>query len=378
MTLITHSTHANPWTMPERLANAAITCVVYLGQLFWPVGLYAFYSYPETGWPAWQVAGAVLLLLTITAVAVIWRRRLPYLLVGWFWYLGMLLPVLGLTYVSPAARADRYTYLSQIGLYIGLVWGAMQLAAAWPARRWVFAAGSAATLIALSACSWRQTGYWRDELSLWRHALASNSKNPAAHFNLATALEGGDDPAAAAEYEQSLAMETDHWPVYDLQRAQAENSLGNIELRKPDAEQAIVHFRRALRWNPDFIPALVSLAEQLAKRGDFDEALAFAEKAAVISPKDAAQAYCKLADAQGAAGQNDDALDNYDRALQASDNFAEAHVNLARLLVARGAIDTALVHLRRAIEIDPEPPLPYPRDGQAPGRSRKAGRSGRL
>ena len=140
-------------TLPERLANAAVSCVAYLGQLFVPVGLSPFYSHPEAGRPAWQVAAAVALLLAITAAAVIGRRSYPYFFVGWFWYVGMLVPVLGLTYVGVHARADRYTYLSQIGLYIALVWGAMRLGASWPARRWVFGIGSALVLAALMACT---------------------------------------------------------------------------------------------------------------------------------------------------------------------------------------------------------------------------------
>ena len=119
MTMLTHTAlSADPLTLPERLANAAVSCVAYLGQLFVPVGLSPFYSHPEAGWPAWQVAAAVALLLAITAAAVIGRRSYPYFFVGWFWYIGMLVPVLGLAHVGMHARADRYTYLSQIGLYI--------------------------------------------------------------------------------------------------------------------------------------------------------------------------------------------------------------------------------------------------------------------
>ena len=130
-------------TLPERLANAAVSCVAYLGQLFVPVGLSLFYSHPEAGRPAGQVAAAVALLVAITAAALIGRRSYPYFFVGWFWYVGLLIPVLGLTYIGPEARADRYTYLPQIGLDIALVWGAMRLGASWPARRWVFGIGSA-------------------------------------------------------------------------------------------------------------------------------------------------------------------------------------------------------------------------------------------
>ena len=106
-TMLTHSGRPDPLTVPERLANAAVSCVAYLGQLFVPVGLSPFYSHPEAGWPTWQVASAVAVLLLITAAAVIGRRAYPYFFVGWFWYLGMLVPVLGLTYVggTPARTA---------------------------------------------------------------------------------------------------------------------------------------------------------------------------------------------------------------------------------------------------------------------------------
>ncbi len=131
-------------TLPERLANAAVSCVAYLGQLLVPIDLSPYYAYPAAGWPAWQVAAAAVLLSAITVAALITRRSYPYFFVGWFWYLAMLLPVSQLIPVGGHARADRYTYLSQIGLTIALVWGVMQLTAAWPARRWILSAGSAA------------------------------------------------------------------------------------------------------------------------------------------------------------------------------------------------------------------------------------------
>ena len=124
----------------ERLANAAVSCVAYLGQMFVPVGR-ARPSYPEAGSPVWQVALAVLLLTILTAVAIFCRRSAPYLFVGWFWYLGMLVPVLELVTLGSHARADRYTYLAQIGLYLALVLGAIRLAPGLPALlgRWASA-----------------------------------------------------------------------------------------------------------------------------------------------------------------------------------------------------------------------------------------------
>ena len=204
LTWITHSSRPDPLTIPERLANATISYVVYLGQYFVPVGLNIYYSHPDGGWPAWQVAEALLLLLAITTAAVAWRRSLPFLLVGWFWYVGMLVPVLGLTHVGDHARADRYTYLPEIGLSIALVWGAMRVAAGWSARRWVFGIGSAAMMAALVASAWRQTGFWQDDQTVWRRAVACDANNPVAHFTLGDSLDGKDDDAASDQYRAAL------------------------------------------------------------------------------------------------------------------------------------------------------------------------------
>ncbi len=258
--MLTHSSPPdNPLTMPERLANAAVACVAYLGQLFVPVGLSIFYSHPESGRPAWQVAGAVVLLVAITAAAVIGRRSYPYFFVGWFWYVGMLVPVLGLTLVGMHSRADRYTYLSQIGLYIALVWGAMRLGASWPARRWVFGFGSGLMLVALMACTWRQTGYWQDDKTLWEHALACDPKNVTALASLGNSLVDTDESAAAAQYRQALELGPNERNIYNILRAKAHNLLGNIAARKGDFADAIAQYEQALELDPDFAPAHLNL-----------------------------------------------------------------------------------------------------------------------
>ena len=125
--LLTHSMHASDLIIPlspaTRLANALVSYVSYIGQSFYPAGLAPYYPHPGTQLPAAAVVGALVLLAAVTVVAVYWWRRLPYLLVGWLWFLGMLVPVIGLVDVGAHARADRYTYLSQIGLSVALAWG---------------------------------------------------------------------------------------------------------------------------------------------------------------------------------------------------------------------------------------------------------------
>jgi hypothetical protein len=183
----------------ERISNALVSYAAYCGQMFYPVGLAVLYPYPNDGWPAGKIILSLLLLVAISAVALCWRRKRPYFLMGWLWYLGMLVPVIGLVLqVGAQARADRYTYLPQIGLNILLTWMVAELTVSWRSRRWVLGGGALAVLAVLIICARTQTTYWRDSKSLWDHTLACTSNNSLAYNNLAwllgtlTPAEGGD------------------------------------------------------------------------------------------------------------------------------------------------------------------------------------------
>ena len=147
----------------SRVANAAISYTAYLGQLFHPIGLAVFYPHPKNNVPIGEVFGAFLLMAGIFAAVIASRRKCPYLLVGWLWYVGTLVPVIGLMQVGAQARADRYTYLTQIGLYIAIAWGVSQLSSVWPHRRWVCGATSALVMVLLAICAWGQASYWCDQ-----------------------------------------------------------------------------------------------------------------------------------------------------------------------------------------------------------------------
>ena len=341
------------------MANAAVSCVAYLGQLFVPVGLSPYYSHPEAGRPAWQVAGAVAVLLAITAAAVLGRRAYPYVFVGWFWYVGMLVPVLGLVFVGGHSRADRYTYLSQIGLYVALVWGAMRLGAAWPARRWVFGIGSALVLVALMACSWRQTGYWQDDKTLWEHASACDPNSATAYYTLGTALDEAGDRGAPAQYRQALELDSDDRNIYREIRAQAHSRLGRLASRKGDIAEAIAHYEQALAMDPNFGTEHLSLGMLLAKNGDFDEAMLHFQRSIEMSPGHRAVVYCNMAHILAQQGKTDEAIANYHKTLAIDPNSFDAHMHLATLLAQRDDVDQAITHFRRLIEIDPDVALPY-------------------
>jgi tetratricopeptide (TPR) repeat protein len=371
VTMRTHGLRADDLTLPDRLANAVVSYVTYLGQLFVPVGLSIFNSHPEAGRPAWQIAAAVVLLLAISAAAVIGRRSYPYFFVGWFWYVGMLVPVLGLAFVGPQSRADRYTYLSQIGLYIALVWGAMRLGASWPARRWVFGIGSALVLAAMMAGSWRQIGFWQDDKTLWEHALACDPKNATAHYFLGTLLEARDESGAIAHYRQALEIDPDERNIYSRVRTEAHNALGNLAARKGDIAGAIAYYEQTLESDADFVPAHTNLGGLLARKGDFDEAMLHFKRSIELSPGNAS-AYCNMAVALAQHGMTDEAIASFRKALEADPKFGIAHSSLATLLAERDAIDEAIVHLRRAIEIDPDAAVLYQ---QMAGLLRKQGKT---
>ena len=266
MTLRTHvqGGASLPWS--ERIGNAAVSCVTYVVQLFYPVDLAAFYPYPPGGPPTWKVAGAVAILAVASAAAVIWRRRFPYFFVGWFWYLGMLSPVLGLVKVSDHAMADRYMYLPGIGLYIALAWGAARLAAG--SARGALGAGHVrgAGDRRLMACAAWQTSFWRDDETLWRHALACTTDNGKAEFGLADALaRQGRSDEAIAHYRRAEQHPTD---AGALQQSGGAAGSGGANSTRPSPS-----FVRRWQSNPIRIMAHVNLGTgagvaKSVRRGD--------------------------------------------------------------------------------------------------------------
>src|SRR5438045_4742963 len=161
----------------ERVGNALISYVTYIGQMIWPAHLAVLYSYPEGTLKVGQAILALLLLLIISAAVFLGRRKYPFLVTGWLWYLGMLIPMIGILQVGSQVRADRYTYLPQIGLCIIGAWGAMELFYQWRRSRVILAGAAFLILTALITRSYFQTSVWRDNETLWRHATDITSNN---------------------------------------------------------------------------------------------------------------------------------------------------------------------------------------------------------
>jgi tetratricopeptide (TPR) repeat protein len=250
-----------------RISNALVSYVRYLGMMIWPNGLAPYYPHPGDTLPLWQVLGSAALLAGITALAIVYARRLPYLLVGWFWYLGTLVPVIGLVQVGEQALADRYTYLPLIGVFLAAAWGLGDLVARWQPSRELVTLGAIAALAGWFVCSWMQVRTWHDSRALWEHALRVTPDNPIARNNLALAVleERGNPAEAEAHLRAALRMKPGYGRAYI--------NLGTALDKQGKIKEAIVAYRQALAIQPDLAVTRYNLGIALAIDGQTDEAI---------------------------------------------------------------------------------------------------------
>jgi protein O-mannosyl-transferase len=335
-------------TMPPlcRLGNAMVSYVAYLGQFFFPAGLAAYYPHPGTGLPIWKAAAASLLLAGITLVVLIRWRRNPYLSVGWFWYLGMLVPVIGLVQVGEQAMADRYTYLPQIGLGIALAWGAASFARSRPYRRLLCPIAAALAIAILLCCAWRQTAFWHDDETLWNHALDCTDRNHLAHFNVGEALRNRGEIDKAMEHFQA---------ALDIQPRSAliHNNYGIALADRGRTEEAVKHFQAALDVDPNYVEAHCNLGAAMVRLGRNKEAIEHFEDALKIK-HDMAEAHYNLGAILANTGRTDEAIEHIRDALNINHGFAAAHSSLAILLTKKGQIGEAVGHYREALRLKPD------------------------
>ena len=260
-----------------RINNAFVTYVIYVRQMFWPAKLAVFYPHPENRLPQWEIGLAVALLACITTTALVLRKVAPYLITGWFWYLGMLVPVIGLVQVGWQGHADRYTYLPQVGLYIAGTWAIADLTASFRRR---ILLGAAALLIigALSWTAWIQTSYWRDSEMLFTHALAVTGKNDVAENNLGIVfLQRGELDKAIARLQAAIDLRPENGPAH--------NNLAKAFLQKGQLAEAMIHYRKFLEIEPQNVEARNILGTALIQQGHVREAVEQWQDALAIEPE---------------------------------------------------------------------------------------------
>jgi len=327
-----------------RVANAANSYAAYAAKTLWPVNLAAFYPYPRTlsGW--WMVA--CLLGLAAVSLAVIReRRRRPYLAVGWFWYLGALVPVIGLVQTGDQAMADRYSYIPIIGLFIMAAWSAEELATRRLDLRAAVRAAAWCAVLAYMITAREQAGHWRGDRELWTHALAVTRGNYIAEMGMGTLLlSEGKREEAIARYEKAVALV----PM----NARTHNTLGVTLMNHGHVREAVPYLRRAAQLKPDLAEAQSNLGLALASLGDVDGALISHREAMRLEPK-SPEVLSNFAIELSRQGKTAEALPLLQDALRIDPDYADGHYNLAVALFQAGNASEAAGHLRTAMSLNP-------------------------
>jgi tetratricopeptide (TPR) repeat protein len=293
-----------------QIANALVSYVSYIKKMIWPSQLAVFYPQPGTLQISKSV-GAGLLLIALTVFVVNFWRRFPYLFVGWFWYIGTLVPVIGLVKVGGFAMADRYTYIPLIGLFIIIAWFIPDLVALRSHRKVLLATFAMLYLSVLMALTWKQVRYWENSTALFNHTLNVTTGNSLAHMKLGEAL---------AEHNKNA--------------------------------EAIRHYLEALRINPDFVQVHFNLGDVHASLGNFEDAVYYYNEALQKKP-DFAKAHNNLGNAMARQGNSEAAVYHYNEALKINPNYAGAYYNLGKIAANQGKIEEAILHYRKVLLLNP-------------------------
>jgi Flp pilus assembly protein TadD len=338
--------------LDRRLANAVVTYAAYIGKMLWPAHLAAIYPYPA--WPAgWLVAGAIVGLIAVTVLTMRAARRHPYLPVGWLWYLGTLVPVIGLVQVGSQPMADRYTYIPLVGLFVIIAWGISDLLARWPHRRVALGVVAGLLIVGCAIAARRQVHHWRSSVALWEHAVAATAGNYRAEANLGHALaKQGRAVEAIPHYVEALRLKPDD--------AEAHNGLGRALAEEGRASEAIAHYSEAVRVLPDYVEARNNLGVALMGAGRNDEAARHFEEAVRIEPALAAS-HSNLGVALAKQGRLEAAIGHFSEALRIDPGYADARKNLAVAhhvqgadLADQGKLDEAIGELLDALRLAPD------------------------
>ena len=322
-----------------RITNALAAYLVYIWQMIWPADLALIYNHPGK-LPIWKVAGAAAVLIAVTLGVFALRKRSPYLVVGWLWYLVMLVPVLGLIQVGGQAHADRYTYLPQIGLCLAATWGVVDLARFWRYHGAILGAAAAIIISALALRAAAQAWYWHDSERLWRHSLAVTTQNDMAHLGLGQLfLDQKRLDDAIAELQTVVAR---HPNDVDARLRLA----GALSEKKDRMNDAIAEYEAAAKIgdpNPDIETTLANL---LLEAGRIDEAIKYYQHVVQLQPA-SALAHYNLAVGLHRDRRLSEAIIHYKAALQIDPNYPDADDFLGRALLENGQEDEAKIHLEK-------------------------------
>ncbi len=328
-----------------RIANVFISYMRYIEKMFLPAGLAVFYPHPGINVSILFTVISAVLLLGVTILILEFAKNHRYLVTGWFWYLGTLVPVIGIIQVGGQAMADRYTYITLTGLFIIIAWGMPELLGKFPHRKIVLCILSLVVLFALAVCSYFQTRYWKDTLTLCQHAIEVTNDNYQAHFcMIKPLLEQNRIDDAILHGEQAVRISPTFVPAL--------NALGLSFLEAKRTDDAVSCYRKALQIRPQDAAANFNLAWVLASSGKFDEAIGLYYKTLQIDP-DFPDARINLGFALAGNGKLQEAVKEYEKILLVEPDNAVAHNDLGIALANQGNFDDAIAHFNQAVKINP-------------------------
>ena len=333
-----------------RMANAFVSYLTYVKKMIWPAGLAVFYPHPRMDLPIWRVAAAVMLVVGITVVAAAQARRRPWLGVGWLWYLGTLVPVIGLVQVGAQAMADRYTYIPIIGLFIIVAWSLPELLKRFRYKNVALGTAAVVVLSAMAIRTWQQVRHWQNSYTLFSHAIAVTKDNYVAHHGLGGAFyKQGEYTDAIFHYEHTLRLKPNH--------KNAPGEIGLALLKLGEYDQAAPHFQEALNRKGQLHKWHAGLGIIFRKQSRFDKAAQHLYQALQIKP-DFPHARKCLADVLVNQNQLEEALRQYQQVLQrrSLDTYtrADTHNDLGVVLLQLGRTDKAMAHFKEALQIKPD------------------------
>jgi Flp pilus assembly protein TadD len=335
-------------TLGARSENAMISYCRYLGKLFWPTDLAVFYPHPGH-WPVELVLLAGGLILGITVVLYVERGRYPFMLMGWLWYCGTLVPVIGLVQAGEVAMADRFTYVPSLGVLIIVIWGAYELTRRWRYHKIALSVAGWVVIVLCLGLTRQQLGYWQDGETLFRHALEVTENNNFAHNGLGTALfKKGQIDGAINQFQEAIRLKPG-FPGF----ARAHNNLGVALNKTGQIDEAMRQFQEAIRLVPDDASFHNNLGTALGRKGQTDEAIRQFQEAIRLKP-DFVEAHYNLGIALGWKGQTDEAISQYQEAIRLKPDYAEIHNDLGAALGMKGEIDEAISQYQEAIRLKPD------------------------
>ena len=304
-------------SLDMRLANALVSYAWYVWKMLIPSNLSVFYPHPGF-WPMWKVVLSGLFLVLISAAVLQWGRRYPYLPTGWLWYLGTLVPVIGLVHIGSQAMADRYSYIPLIGLFIMVAWGTDDILEHHRYRQAILGSLALVTIIGLITVTSQQLRYWQNGITLFRHNIVTTAPNYTSHYNLGVYLmEKGNYEDAISQFRKAIQLRPDI-PT-------AHNNLGFCFYRKGEFPQAINEYKAALRLKPDHVKAHMNLTIVFYQQGDLDASISHLREALRLQPN-LAYAHYQLALALEKQGKSAEAKSHYETAIRINPAYADMNL----------------------------------------------------